>query len=126
MRKLMTKEVTTTIIKSGKILIDKDGSPIVQSMPELTKLGEFSRPKAQKLINKEYGLGVSIYSIETKTQVYEMEVEEFIKIAKIRGENEETSEEEEQEEEEKEEEQEEKQEEETQKGRVRRIAKVEA
>lgn len=81
-RQYMTKEVTSTKIQSGKIVIE-NGLPKVEPMPELTVMGTISDVKATKLVYKKYGMGATIYNTETETKVYRMKVEDFIKVAEL-------------------------------------------
>jgi hypothetical protein len=55
-------------------------------------LGNVDSEKAQKLVAKKHGVGVSVLSVESVTDVYELEVSEFIKIARKRELGEEVSE----------------------------------
>lgn len=83
MRKMMTKEVTTTTFKIAKIEI-QDGEPVIVELPSETLLGNVSMEKAQREINKKYGYPVTILSLTANTLIYEMPVEEFIKIATLK------------------------------------------
>jgi hypothetical protein len=83
MRKLMTKEVTSTIVKVAKIDM-VDGSAQVVELPSIILLGNVDSEKAQKIVAKQLGVGVSVLSVEADTKVYELEVTEFIKIARLR------------------------------------------
>lgn len=83
MRKMMTKEVTTTTFKIAKIEI-QDGEPVIVELPSETLLGNVSMEKAQREINKKYGYPVTILSLSANTLIYEMPVEEFIKIATLK------------------------------------------
>jgi hypothetical protein len=83
MRKIMSKEITTTTLKLGKIKVI-DGSPLVEKLPDETLLGEPNERNIGKIIYKKYGAGVTIYHKEIKKLMYEMEVEEFIKHATLK------------------------------------------
>jgi hypothetical protein len=83
MRKLMTKEVTSTIVKVAKIDM-VEGSAQVVELPSIILLGNVDLEKAQKVVAKQLGAGVSVLSVEADTKVYELEVTEFIKIARLR------------------------------------------
>lgn len=87
MRKLMTKEVTSTIVKVAKIDII-DGQAQVVELPSIILLGNVDSEKAQKIVAKSHGAGVSVLSVEADTKVYELEVSEFMKIARLRVEEE--------------------------------------
>ena len=81
-RKMMTKEVTTTTIKLGKIEM-VEGTPKAVNLPDEIVLGNCSPEKAQKLMNKKHGV-VTVFEVVPETQVYEMDVMEFIKVAKLK------------------------------------------
>ena len=81
-RKMMTKEVTTTTVKIGKIEM-VNGTPNVVMLPEEKINGNITLEKAQKLMNKKHGV-VTVFEVVPETQVYEMEVMEFIKVATLK------------------------------------------
>ena len=81
-RKMMTKEVTTTTVKIGKIEMI-NGTPNVVMLPEEKINGNVALEKAQKLMNKKHGV-VTVFEVVPETQVYEMEVMEFIKVASLK------------------------------------------
>ena len=89
MRKLMTKEVTVSTIKMARMDII-DGKPVAIELEPVTVLGRITKEKAQREINKKdqiilkYPFPVTVYEVSTETDVYEMEVEDFIKQAKKR------------------------------------------
>lgn len=83
MRKMMTKEVTTTKVKVSKIEM-VDGLPVAKVLPEETLLGSLSMEQAQKAILKKHGQGATVFHLESNTIVYELPVEDFIKIAKVK------------------------------------------
>ena len=82
-RKMMTKEVTTTTVKIGKIEM-VNGTPNVVMLPEEKINGNVALEKAQKLMNKKHGV-VTVFEVVPETQVYEMEVMEFIKVASLKS-----------------------------------------
>jgi hypothetical protein len=82
-RQYMTKEVTSTIIKAGKIVVSESGIPEVAVLEPITVLGTISQEKAQKRVNKLHGIGSTIFALETESKVYRMKVEDFIKIAEL-------------------------------------------
>jgi hypothetical protein len=82
-RQYMTKEVTTTTIKSGKIIINPEGKPEVNPMQDIIVLGSISETKAHKTVNRAYGVGTTIYAVEEETKTYRMRVEDFIKVAEL-------------------------------------------
>lgn len=81
-RKMMTKEVTTTTVKLGKIEM-VNGTPNVVMLPEEKINGNITLEKAQKLMNKKHGV-VTVFEVVPETQVYEMNVMDFIKVAKLK------------------------------------------
>ena len=82
-RKKMAKEVTTTTVKIGKIEM-VNGTPNVVMLPEEKINGNITLEKAQKLMNKKHGV-VTVFEVVPETQVYEMDVMEFIKVAKLKN-----------------------------------------
>ena len=83
MRKMMTKEVTSTIVSLAKIEA-ADGQVQAVTLPNETLLGNVDTEKAQKLMAKKHGAGVTVIAVEPKTEVYELEVSKFLEIARIR------------------------------------------
>ena len=81
-RKMMTKEVTKTTIKLGKIEM-VEGTPTLVTLPDEIVLGNCSPEKAQKLMNKKHGV-VTVLEVIPDTNVYEMEVERFIELAELK------------------------------------------
>lgn len=85
MRKMLSKEITFTHIKLA-VLEVQDGKPVAVELPPLEMLGDISRERAQKKLDKEHkGKQVMIYSLETEKRTYEMEVEKFIQIASVKN-----------------------------------------
>jgi hypothetical protein len=83
MRKLMTKEVTTTLVKVAKMEM-VDGQPKAVQMPDEILLGNVSLEKSQKAISKKLGAGATVFEVIPETKVYEMAVEDFIKVATLK------------------------------------------
>lgn len=83
MRKVMTKEVTTTTLKVAKMEM-VDGSPKATTLEDEVLLGNVSPEKAQKEITKKYGHGVTVFEVIPETKVYELPVEEFLAIASVK------------------------------------------
>ena len=81
-RKMMTKEVTKTTIKLGKIEM-VEGSPTVVRLADEIVLGNCNAERAQKLMNKKHGV-VTVFEVIPDTNVYEMEVEKFIELATLK------------------------------------------
>jgi Histone-like Protein p6 len=84
-RKMMTKEVTFTTVKLAKLEV-VDGQPVIVHLPDETLIGNISPEHAQRLLNKKHGVPVTIFEVTADTTVYEMPVEEFIKLAKVKEE----------------------------------------
>jgi hypothetical protein len=82
-RKTMTKEVTSTNVKLAKMVM-VDGSPSAETLPDEILIGNVTLENAQKHVTKKHGVGVTVFAVEPKTDVYEMSVEEFIKVATLR------------------------------------------
>jgi hypothetical protein len=82
-RKMMSREVTSTVISLAMIEV-VDGEPKMVQLPEEVIIGNVSMEFAQRLLNKKYGQPVTILEIVTDTQVYEMAVEDFIKHASVK------------------------------------------
>lgn len=87
----MTKEVTSTTAKLAQIQME-NGAPVAVEIPAEVFLGNIDKEKAQKLVSKKHGAGVTVLDVEANTDVYELEVTEFLKIARKREPGEEVSE----------------------------------
>lgn len=83
MRKMMQREVTHTTIKSG-VLELVNGEAKAVSLPDEVVIGNITMEKAQKIMNKKQGIPVTIFEVLPETDVYEMPIEEFIKVAAIK------------------------------------------
>ena len=84
MRRSIKKEVVSTVVKVAKMEM-VDGLPTALVLPNVVLLGVVSPDKAQKEIHKLHGKNVTVFSVEVETDVYEMDVVEFIKHAKLVG-----------------------------------------
>jgi len=82
MRKTMKKEVTITTCAIAKMEM-VDGKPIAIELPKEVLLGNVTLEKAQQQLNKKLGFSVTVFEVQADTQTYEMDVEEFIKVATI-------------------------------------------
>jgi hypothetical protein len=80
--KMMQREVTSTVVKFASVLVE-DGKAIAIEGEQIL-VGNVEADKAQKILTKELGAGVTVLSVEADTQVYEMPVDEFIKLATIK------------------------------------------
>lgn len=83
MRKMMTKEVTKTTVKVAKMVVE-NGVPVAQPLEDEVILGNVNLEKAQKIVNKKYEEPVTVFEVIADTEVYEMPVEDFIKLATIK------------------------------------------
>ena len=83
MRKMLTKEVTSTTIKLAKMEVN-EGQVQAVTLPDEIVLGNVSLEKAQKEANKIHGAGVTVFGVEAETKIYEMPVDEFIKVASLK------------------------------------------
>lgn len=86
MRKMMRKEVTKTTVKVATVK-SVNGKPEMQPLPDEIFLGNVSLEKAQKEVNKKYDEPVTVFEVKTDTKVYEMAVEEFVKVASVKEED---------------------------------------
>lgn len=82
-RKMMTKEVTKTTVKLAK-MVNENGVPKAEALEDEILLGNVTLEKAQKEIVKKHGASVTVFGVEPDTTLYEMPVEEFIKIATVK------------------------------------------
>lgn len=82
MKKVMQKEVIQTTIKMAKIEVI-DGETKLVELPEAIQLGNISKERAQKWATKEHGQGTTVTHVEPNALRYEMDVLEFIKIARL-------------------------------------------
>lgn len=87
MRKMMTKEVTSTTVKISRIVV-VDGNPKAEKLEDEVLLGNINLEQAQKAINKKHGAGFTVFEVQPETIVYEMAVEDFINLASVRAEQE--------------------------------------
>lgn len=83
-RRMMTREVTKTTVKVGKMEI-KDGQLVAISLPDETLLGNVNIQKAQRYVDKKYEKSATVLQVLPETTVYEMPVEEFIKVATVKA-----------------------------------------
>jgi len=90
MRKMMTREVTKTTVKVGKLEM-VDGQPQAVTLPDEVIIGNVTLEKAQKQLNKKYGEPVTVFAVEPDTTTYEMPVDDFIKFATIKVDKQEES-----------------------------------
>jgi hypothetical protein len=80
---MLYREVTTTTVKCA-ILTAVEGEAMVKILPDEILIGNVRTETAQKLLNKKYGSPITILEIYPETHQYEMPVEEFIKVAKVK------------------------------------------
>lgn len=82
-RKMMSKEVTKTTVKAGKIEME-NGIPNVVELPKEIIIGNVSLERAQKELNKKYGEPITIFEVQPDTTTYELSVEKFLEIASVK------------------------------------------
>ena len=82
-RYTMTKEITLTEVVLAR-MGRKDGKSFAEDLPSEKLLGNVSFGKAQERMREKYGEGTIVFEVHTQTIVYEMAVEDFIKVATIR------------------------------------------
>lgn len=87
MRKIMSKEVTKTVVKAAKMVV-VDGLPVAEPIQDEVLLGNVSLESAQRILTKKHGKGVTVFDVAADTNVYEMEVERFIELADLKEEDE--------------------------------------
>lgn len=80
MRKTMTKEVTFTTVRLAHMEM-VDGLPVAKPLADEVVVGNVSMEKAQKEMNKKFETTVTVFEVLPETKVYQMSVEDFIKIA---------------------------------------------
>lgn len=91
-RRMLTREVTKTTIKVAKMEV-QEGKPVAVQLPDEVKLGNVKIERAQRMMDKQYkGQSVTVLEVQPETTVYEMEVEDFIKVARVKEEQQEDQE----------------------------------
>jgi hypothetical protein len=83
MRKMMSREITTTTVKIAKMEV-VNGLPQAVPMEDEVLLGNVNLEKAQKEIGKKYGQGVTVFEVSPDTQTYELAVDDFLKAASLK------------------------------------------
>jgi hypothetical protein len=84
MRRKMTKEVTKTTVKVARTIIGENGLPQAEQLEDVILLGNVDQEKAQKVVAKKFDFPVTVYGVQANTDVYEMDVEEFIQLATLK------------------------------------------
>jgi len=84
LRKTMSREVTKTTVKVAKMVVAENGLPVAEPLEDVILIGNVSMEKAQRAVNKTHEGSVTVFGVETETQVYEMAVEDFIKHATLK------------------------------------------
>lgn len=62
-----------------------DGKPEAVTLPDVILLGNVPKERAQRQITKDYGDQVTVFEVQANTTVYEMAVEDFIKVATVKS-----------------------------------------
>jgi hypothetical protein len=87
MRKMLTKEVTFTHFHLSKMEV-VEGKPQAIEMGSEKLLGNIKPEKVQKQMRQMYNDNtILVYNVSTETLTFEMEIEEFIKHANVKGES---------------------------------------
>ena len=81
-RKDLQREVTKTVIKSVTTHV-LGGTPTISKNEDLVIIGNESEDRAVKLAVKAYGTGTTVVSVEPNTQKYKMPLEQFIELATL-------------------------------------------
>lgn len=81
-RKDLQREVTKTVIKSVTTEVI-EGKPVFRENAELVVIGNVSEERAVKLAVKEFGTGTAVVSAEANTQKYKMPLDQFIELATL-------------------------------------------
>lgn len=86
MRKTFTRTVEVSTIKACKTVVEYD-KPVIVHLDPITVTGRVSNIEAVKALKKAYGAdgNYTVLSIESVKNIYEMDVEEFFKHARIKG-----------------------------------------
>lgn len=84
MRNTITRTMATSQITGYRIKV-VNGAPSVETLPTLTVGGKAKEKDALKALEKEYGKGVTVGSIDISEDVYEISVEDFLKYATKKG-----------------------------------------
>jgi hypothetical protein len=80
MRTKITRTITATTISSGNVSF-KNGKPIVTPNDPITLNGIIPEDKAIKEVRKAYGATAQVTEIKSVDDVYEINVDDFIKYA---------------------------------------------
>lgn len=87
MRKTMQREITKTTVKLATMEIE-NGLPVAKPLEDVTLIGNVSLERAQSIVKKEVDPKATVFEVVPETNVYEMDVEEFIKHATLKTEQE--------------------------------------
>lgn len=87
MRKFMTREITSTEIQSAEIVIE-NGVPVVHNLEPVVMLGNVSKEKAEKHLTKKFGRPVQVISVQADTKQYKLDIEKFLEVATVVGDDE--------------------------------------
>lgn len=107
MSKVMQREMVVTTCKVAKTVVGEGGFPILEPLGEHTIIGGVTQPQAERIIREriaqdvrdgapegstndvvEAGIktatdGLVVFGLESKTDVYELDVETFFKYARV-------------------------------------------
>jgi hypothetical protein len=82
-RKMLTREVTHTTVKLGRIVKEND-QPVLKPLEDQTMIGNVDVAKAQKELSKHYDFPVTVFEVHPQTEQREMPLEDFIKHSKVK------------------------------------------
>ena len=68
----------------ARMVAGENGLPVAEVLPDMILIGNVSQEKAQKIVAKEHGSNVTVFGVEPSTETYVMDVEEFIKHARLK------------------------------------------
>lgn len=81
-RRMMSRQVTKTVVKVAKMEI-QGGKPVAIELPDEIMLGNVKVDRAQRVLDKKYEESVTVLAVLPETQTYEMLVEDFIQVATV-------------------------------------------
>lgn len=82
MRKIFSKKVVTTTIKSSNIKF-VDGMPQAVENTDIVELGRFTDEQAQKLVIEKFGVGNMVVSNEQEEKTYRFNVLDILPYALV-------------------------------------------
>lgn len=83
MRKMITREVTSTTIKLGKMEL-VDGEVKAVTLPDLEVFGNVNLERANRIVSKKYDEPLTVLQVIPKVVTYEMPLDDFVANATIK------------------------------------------